>query len=182
MIEAVGMLLWPLAALLPLSLLGVWALVRRVFAPRPGLAERDRSARPRQSRPVGATALPAEVAPVADAVNRLIARLQRALEAERSFTANSAMNCGHPSPRPLAQTQRLIAEMPEGAARERARTVEAALRQLSRLSEKLLQLAKAEGGGLLAETPQDLAQVLGFVLDDLGRDPEAAERLMSLAT
>ena len=37
--------------------------------------------------PVGATGLPAEVGPVADAVNRLIARLQRALEAERSFTA-----------------------------------------------------------------------------------------------
>ena len=67
--------------------------------------------------------------------------------------------------------------MPDGPTRERARTVEAALRQLSRLSEKLLQLAKAEGGGLLAETPQDLARVLGFVLDDLCRDPEAAGRL-----
>ena len=87
------------------------------------------------------------------------------------------MNCAHPSPRRWPRLSGCSAEMPDDATRERARTVEAALRQLSRLSEKLLQLAKAEGGGLLAETPQDLARVLGFVLDDLGRDPEIAERL-----
>ena len=67
--------------------------------------------------------------------------------------------------------------MPDGAPRERARTIELALRQLSRLSEKLLQLAKAEGGGLLAETPHDLTQVLRLVLDDLARDQEIAARL-----
>ena len=171
------MLVWPLAALLPLSLLGIWALVGLSLRPVLALQSEIESRGRGNFSPVGATALPAEIGPVADAVNRLIARLQRALEAERSFTANSAHELRTPIAAALAQTQRLLAEMPDGATRERARTVEAALRQLSRLSEKLLQLAKAEGGGLLAETPQDLARVLGFVLDDLGRDPETAERL-----
>ena len=176
-VEAVGMLVWPLAALLPLSLLGIWALVRLSLRPILALQSEIESRGRGNLAPVGATGLPAEIGPVADAVNRLIARLQRALEAERSFTANSAHELRTPIAAALAQTQRLLAEMPDGPTRERARTVEAALRQLSRLSEKLLQLAKAEGGGLLAETPQDLARVLGFVLDDLGRDPETAERL-----
>jgi two-component system OmpR family sensor kinase len=176
-VEAMGMLVWPLAALLPLSLLGVWALVglslRPVLALQGEIESRGRG----NLSPVGAKALPAEIGPVADAVNRLIARLRRALEAERSFTANSAHELRTPIAAALAQAQRLLAEMPDGPTRERARTVEAALRQLSRLSEKLLQLAKAEGGGLLAETPQDLARVLGFVLNDVGRDPETAKRL-----
>ena len=176
-VEAVGMLVWPLAALLPLSLLGIWALVRLSLRPLLALQSEIESRGRGNLAPVGATGLPAEVGPVADAVNRLIARLQRALEAERSFTANSAHELRTPIAAALAQTQRLLAEMSDGPTRERARTVEVALRQLSRLSEKLLQLAKAEGGGLLAETPQDLARVLGFVLDDLGRAPEAAERL-----
>jgi two-component system, OmpR family, sensor kinase len=176
-IDAVGMLLWPLAVLLPLSQLGVWALVRFVLQPVQAF-ERESEARGRGDlSSVNATALPRELAPVAGSVNRLIARLQRALEAERGFTASSAHELRTPVAAALAQTQRLIAEVPEGAARERARTVEAALRQLARLSEKLLQLAKAEGAGLLAEMPQDLAQVLDFVLDDFRDDPDAAARL-----
>lgn len=176
-IEAVGMLLWPLALLLPLSQIGVWALVR--FTLRPVQAfEHEIEARGRGDlSPVNATALPRELAPVAGSVNRLIARLQRALEAERGFTASSAHELRTPVAAALAQTQRLIAEVPYGPARERARTVEAALRQLARLSEKLLQLAKAEGAGLLAETPQDLARILGFVLDEFRDDPDAATRL-----
>ncbi|WP_211314212.1 histidine kinase dimerization/phospho-acceptor domain-containing protein [Humitalea rosea] len=179
-IDAVAMLLWPLAVLLPLSQIGVWALVR--FALRPVQAfEREIEARGHGDlSPVNATALPRELAPVAGSVNRLIARLQRALEAERGFTASSAHELRTPVAAALAQTQRLIAEVPEGAARERARTVEAALRQLARLSEKLLQLAKAEGAGLLAETPQDLAQVLGFVLDEFRDDPGAARLAITL--
>lgn len=176
-IDAVRMLLWPLAVLLPLSQLGVWVLVRLALRPVQAF-EREIEARGRGDlSPVNATALPRELAPVAGSVNRLIARLRRALEAERGFTASSAHELRTPVAAALAQTQRLITEVPEGAARERARTVEVALRQLARLSEKLLQLAKAEGAGLLAETPQDLAQVLGFVLDEFRDDPDAATRL-----
>jgi two-component system, OmpR family, sensor kinase len=176
-VEAVAMLGWPLVALLPLSLLGIWALVGLYLRPLLALQGEIESRGRGNLTPVGATGLPAEIGPVADAVNRLIARLQRALEAERSFTANSAHELRTPIAAALAQSQRLLVEMPQGPTRERARTVEVALRQLSRLSEKLLQLAKAEGGGLLTETPQDLAQVLGFVLDDFRRNPETAKRL-----
>lgn len=176
-IETLWMIVWPLAALLPISLFGVWALVG--YALRPVLAlQSEIEARGRGNlSPVAAIALPAEIGPLADAVNRLIDRLRRALEAERSFTANSAHELRTPIAAALAQTQRLLTETPDSPIRERARTIETALRQLSRLSEKLLQLAKAEGGGLLAEKPQDLAQVLRLVLDDLGRDPDVGERL-----
>lgn len=69
-------------------------------------------------------------------------------------------------PRP----QRLAAELTEDGARHRALTIAAALRRLARLSEKLLQLAKAEGGGLIAATPQSLAPILSLVVEEVDRD------------
>ena len=155
-LEAAGMLLWPLALVLPLSQLGVWALVRIALRPVRALQGEIEARGHGNLSPVGTAGLPAEFAPVAGSVNRLIARLHRALAAERGFTANSAHELRTPVAAALAQTQRLVAELPDGPLRDRAGTVEAALRQLARLSEKLLQLAKAEGGALLAEAPQDL--------------------------
>ena len=175
-VEAVGMLLWPLL-LLPLGALGVAALVRYSLRPLAAFqAELEARGRGDLS-PVDTGALPAELDPVAASVNRLIARLRRALDAERGFTASSAHELRTPVAAALAQTQRLVAEVPDGPARIRARAVEEALRQLSRLSEKLLQLAKAEGGGFLAEVPHDAVRVLGLVLDDFGRVPAAMARL-----
>jgi two-component system OmpR family sensor kinase len=127
--------------------------------------------------PLAAEALPAEIQTSAEAVNRLMDRLRRSLDAERSFAANSAHELRTPLAATLAQTQRLIAEAPEGALRDRARQIEKALRDLARLSEKLMQLARAEGGGLLAETPQDLWPVLVHLADEFRRDPENAARL-----
>ena len=176
-LDAVAMLLWPLALVLQLSQLGVWALVRFSLRPVRALQDELEARGHGNLSPVGTAGLPAELAPVAGSVNRLIARLQRALAAERGFTASSAHELRTPVAAALAQTQRLVVELPEGPARHRARAVEAALGRLSRLSEKLLQLAKAEGGALLSESPQDLAQVLPLVLDDLRRDPATAARL-----
>ena len=77
----------------------------------------------------------------------------------------------------LAQAQRLIAETPPDASRERAVAIASALRRLARLSEKLLQLAKAEGGGLIAAEPGPLAPVLRLVAQEAERDLEIDGRL-----
>jgi two-component system OmpR family sensor kinase len=111
--------------------------------------------------------LPAEIDPLAEAVNHLMERLRRALEAERSFTANSAHELRTPLAAALAQMQRLRREAPDGPLQVRAAKIETSLRELARLSEKLMQLAKAEGGGLLSEAPQDLIPLLAHVAEEL---------------
>lgn len=164
--EALFALLLPLLALIPISLLGTWLFVRislrSVLAYRRAVEARGVG----DLSPITVTRLPAEIDPLADAVNRLLERLRKALESERSFAANSAHELRTPLAATLAQIQRLRHEAPEGPLRVRAAKIEDALRELARLSEKLMQLAKAEGGGLLSETPQDLIPLLAHGVDE----------------
>ena len=168
-VQAAMSLLFPLLFLIPLSLLGIWLFVR--FSLRGVLSYRHAiEARGAGNlSPIEAEHLPTEIIPIADAVNRLIERLRLALDSERRFTANSAHELRTPVAASLAQVQRLRHEAPPGALQDRAAQVEGSLKELSRLSEKLMQLAKAEGGGLLSEAPQDLAMLLDHVVRDLQR-------------
>nr|BFE97592.1 hypothetical protein GCM10020185_81280 [Pseudomonas brassicacearum subsp. brassicacearum] len=119
--EALFALLWPLLALIPISLLGTWLLVRMslgsVLAYRHAVEARGVG----DLSPIKVSRLPAEINPLADAVNRLLERLRKALEAERSFTANSAHELRTPLAATLAQVQRLYQEAPEGPLRLRAK-------------------------------------------------------------
>ncbi|WLH98102.1 HAMP domain-containing sensor histidine kinase [Pseudomonas hefeiensis] len=164
--EALLALLLPLLALIPISLVGTWLFVRlslrSVMAYRRAVETRGVG----DLSPIKVSRLPAEIDPLADAVNHLLKRLRKTLEAERSFTANSAHELRTPLAATLAQVQRLRQEAPEGPLRLRAAKIEKSLRELARLSEKLMQLAKAEGGGLLAQMPQDLIPLLAHVVDE----------------
>lgn len=175
--EALLNLAWPLALLIPASLLLVWAVVRVSMAPirnlRTGIEARGSG----DLTPIPAAGLPSEVGPIADAVNHLLLRLGRALDAERSFTANSAHELRTPVAAALAQTQRLIAETKDAVSRERAQQIEMALQRLSRLSEKLMQLARAEGGRLKGRETTDIASVAKMVVDEMVRKPGMIERI-----
>ncbi len=157
----------PLLILLPLTLGGIWYLVRLMLRPlhgfRDGVARRGGN----DLSPVDTESLPDEVTPVAEAVNALLLRIQRTLEAERSFAANAAHELRTPVAAALAQTQRLMAETGEPASRKRAEDIESSLKRLNRLSEKLMQMARAEGANLLTDTPHDLRVILKMVADDL---------------
>lgn len=157
----------PLGLIVPFSLVSVWAIVRISMSPirafRSGIEARGAG----DLTPICADDLPSEIKPNAQAVNRLLERLRHTLEAERSFTANSAHELRTPVAAALAQTQRLIIEASDEPTRKRAQLIETALMRLFRLSEKLMQLAKAEGGRLQATAPTDIAAVLRALLGEM---------------
>lgn len=167
--ELVLALLWPLALLIPLCFIGTWAFVRyslrHILALSNGIESRGSA----DLSPLTVQGLPIEIITIAESVNNLLNRLQRALESERSFTANSAHELRTPIATALAQTQRLQQELETGKAKERADKIAASLRSLSDLSEKLMQLAKAEGGGLLSTQQYDLTELLQLVVDEVRR-------------
>jgi two-component system OmpR family sensor kinase len=176
--EAALALVLPLAVLAPLGVLVVWALAWHAL--RPLRAFRDavgtRSAADLSPLPRGD--LPTDVAPLADAVDGLMARLGRAIEAERRFAATSAHEFRTPVAAALAQIDRLLAETQDPAARARAEAARDALWRLARRAEKLLQLARAEGAGLRGTEPADLAPVLRLVVAEL--DPADARVVLDL--
>lgn len=113
--------------------------------------------------PVATPGLRAEFVPIEQAVNRLMERLAAALATERAFSANAAHELRTPLAATLAHTQRLLAEAPEGALRDRARAIETQLKRMSRLAEKLLDLARAEGAGAAGGHTEDLRPILTLI-------------------
>jgi two-component system OmpR family sensor kinase len=121
------------------------------------------------------TDLPTEVAPIAAGLNQLLLRLKDAFEAERSFVANAAHELRNPVAGAIAQAQRLEVETTDRQAAQRAADIETTLKRLARLSEKRMQLARAEGGRLRSDKPADLRPILKLIVADFERSVAAEE-------
>ncbi|MFN3723328.1 MAG: ATP-binding protein [Paracoccaceae bacterium] len=159
----------PLLIVIPLTLLAIVLVVRYSLAPLHRLRGQMATRGARDMSRIIVNDLPAEVVPVADALNTLLHRLSAAFDAERSFAANAAHELRTPLAGAIAQAQRLQAEAGDPAVRTRAADIEATLKRLTRLSERLLQLARAEGGRLRLESISDLRPVASILTDDLAR-------------
>lgn len=173
-------LVLPLLVFLPVALLAIVLAVRASLAPLRRFRERLAARGAHDLSRVPADDLPAEVAPVADTLNGLLGRLGAAFEAERSFSANAAHELRTPLAGAIAQAQRLQAETSDPAAKARAVDIEATLKRLTRLSERLMQLARAEGGRLRLEHATDLRPVARILTDELSRTAGAGRIVLAL--
>lgn len=170
----------PLLIVLPVALAAIALAVRTSLYPlrrfRNILAAR--SARDLSFVPTGE--LPSEIEPLAATVNGLLAQLRDTFEAERSFAANAAHELRTPLAGAIAQAQRLRVETRDPAAKARATEIEATLKRLTRLSERLMQLARAEGGRLRLDQTTDLRLAARVVIDDIARTGSAIPVTLSL--
>ena len=159
----------PLLIVLPVALAAIFLAVRFSLDPLRRFGERLGARGARDMSEVPADDLPIEIAPLAGTLNGLLNRLHDAFEAERSFAANAAHELRTPLAGAIAQAQRLRTETHEPATEARATEIEATLKRLTRLSERLLQLARAEGGRLRIDRSADLRVIARVVVDDLER-------------
>jgi len=169
---ALGLAL-PLLVVIPLSILGIaYSLglgLRPLGQLRDKLARRDAN----DLAPLSLDTLPTELEPIASTVNKLFGRLNAAFDAERSFASNAAHELRTPLAGAIAQVQLLRKHTREPETMRRAEAIEDTLKRLTQLSEKLMQLARAEGAQLLAGTPHDARVVVRLVVDDLPRADRA---------
>lgn len=155
--------------LVALACLLAWFALRRVLAPllQLGRAVRDRGSD--DFRPFAVAALQVELDPLVRALNAYMLRLRGQLDAQRRFTANAAHQLR--TPLALLRTQASYASRAAGA--ERADTMQAILattEQLTRLTNQLLSLARAEPHGLPEKRDVlDMALVTREILEDHGR-------------
>jgi two-component system OmpR family sensor kinase len=172
----------PLLIVLPVALAAIVLAVRFSLAPLRRFRTRLEARGARDLSEVPAGDLPTEIGPLAETLNNLLARLREAFEAERSFAANAAHELRTPLAGAIAQAQRLRSETHEPATEARAGEIEATLKRLTRLSERLMQLARAEGGRLRLDRSADLRAVARVVADDLGRATAEGRIVLSLPT
>ncbi|MGD9507810.1 MAG: sensor histidine kinase [Geminicoccaceae bacterium] len=159
----------PLLIVLPVALAAIVLAVRLSLDPLRRFRARLEARHARDLSPVPAQDLPSEIAPLATTLNSLLDRLHQAFEAELSFAANAAHELRTPLAGAIAQVQRLRSETLDANAKARAAEIEATLKRLTRLSERLMQLARAEGGRLRLDVSADLRAVARVVADDVGR-------------
>ena len=80
----------------------------------------------------------------------------------------------------IAQVQRIRQETAEPATAERAVAIEETLKRLTRSAERLMQLARAEGGRLKVNQAYDIRAIIGMLIKDLIRTSEAQRVCLAL--
>ena len=171
--ESLLAFLLPMLALLPLAHVLVGHIARAALRPLDRLRGEIEARGDGRLDPIDAAGQPQELHEITATTNSLMMRLGQALDGERAFATNAAHELRTPVAVALAQVQRLRA----AATDPTLDRIEAALARMSRLVERLLQLARADAGLGSATRPHDLCALLDHVLDDSRRSPPRAERL-----
>ena len=170
-------LLLPLGGLLPVLIFMVRRITRRALRPVAEFAAQVGQRGGSDLSPVPGNPLPLELQAIADSTNRLLARLKLALDVERALAANAA----HELRTPLATVRLRLATALEAdlpaPVRKSIESAVVSLSQLSRRTEKLLQLSRAESSlGLKRETV-DLRALASAVVQEFWSDATALATL-----
>lgn len=161
------LLLLPLGALLPLAILVVYFAVRTV---QKSIFKLDNELSTRGSRdlhPLNTDVLPRELLGLGTTVNLLMTRLKVALEAERTFTANSAHELRTPIASAMAQLDVLRDELSSPSALARVADAKGMMERLQQMTVKLLQLARAESGAAFNVEKMNLSALIEMLVRDL---------------
>ena len=143
----------PFLLLVPVLLLVVTDLVRKVFAPVRDAASAVDARGEDDLRPVASAALPAEIRPYADAINRLLRRVARSMDEQRRFIADAAHELRTPLTALSLQAERLAATPLPAEAQARLATLRAGMARSRALLEQLLSLARAQQAAEAAAAP-----------------------------
>jgi two-component system OmpR family sensor kinase len=115
-----------------------------------------------------------EMVPAVETINALMARLEKAVETERSFATNAAHELRTPLAVSLAHTQRLMAATKDPNLVDRAKEIELGLKKLIHLVERLLQFSRAQSGLGTSTQKTDANIVIRLVFSELTRGESPA--------
>ncbi|WP_312589712.1 sensor histidine kinase [Comamonas terrigena] len=166
--EIIKGVMLPQFVILPLSVLLVWLALARGIKPLHRLEERIRARKPDDLSPLNHKAVPMEVAPLVDAVNDLLRRLNDSIATQKRFLADAA----HQLKTPLAglRMQADLAQRPGTSTEDLKRSLQQIGRSSIRATHtvnQLLSLARAEGASTaLQRTPCDMAELVIEVVQD----------------
>lgn len=159
--------LLPPLLLIPMLLVLVRVLVRRMFRPLTVLA-RELDERPEDDTQAIADAMvPTEIRPFVKAINRLLARVAMTMAQQRRFVADAAHELRSPLTALSLQAERLDNADMSPQARERLASLRSGIRRSQNLVTQMLMLARVQQGGDTPTQAVSMQKVLRHVLEDL---------------
>jgi two-component system OmpR family sensor kinase len=157
----------PFLVLVPVLLVVVANLVRKMFRPIAALSKEIDQRAEQALHPVDENHLPAEVRPFVLAINRLLARVAQSMEAQRRFVADAAHELRSPLTALSLQAERLAESEMSSLARERLGALRKGIERGRSLLDQLLTLAKVQSSSAQPRTPVSVQHIFRRVLEDL---------------
>jgi signal transduction histidine kinase len=158
----------PMLLAAPVMLVLAGALVARALQPLRRVADEVRRRDEQSLAPLSSAGLPDEVAPLVNALNTLLARLQQALGTQRAFVADAAHELRSPLTALRLQLQLQGRARDEATRAEATQGLAASIDRASRLVEQLLALARNEpGAAATVLEPLDLGALVRESLADV---------------
>lgn len=148
--------LWPMFGALPFFALVIWFTVGSGLRPLKQVAVKVERRDPNSLVPISPEAVPREVVPMVESLNRLFSRVQSALDNERQFTADAAHELRTPLAGLKAVAQAKQLSDPDGEHHVFLEQIIKGVDRASHLLEQLLTLARMESQNM---TMQNLQQV-----------------------
>lgn len=158
----------PLLLLLPLLGWMVWLAVGRGLRPVREIARQVGKRDANALSPLAVAEMPAEIAPLTEALNLLLARLSDAIDTQRAFIADAAHALRTPLTALQLQAQLVERADSEPARREAVGNLRDGLERLTHLVTQLLTLARHEPGAAVAgQQPIALRELAATVVGEM---------------
>lgn len=159
--------LMPFLILVPILLLIVADLVRKMFRPIATLSTEIDQRAEQELHSIDDGHLPAEVRPFVVAINRLLTRVSQTMDAQRRFVADAAHELRSPLTAISLQAERLAEADMSDLARERLLTLQRGIERDRNLLDQLLTLAKVQAIPDIPKSPISVQGIYRRVLEDL---------------
>lgn len=148
----------PLLILIPVLLIGIAQLIRKMFRPITVLSRQIDTRTESDLQPVRDEHIPSEVRPFVLAINRLLARVSESVNVQQRFVADAAHELRSPLTALSLQAQRLEHLQMSDAARDRLHILEKGIDRGRSLLNQLLNLSRAQAS---IDLPTQAVSMLG---------------------
>ncbi|SDV51620.1 ATP-binding protein [Chitinasiproducens palmae] len=154
--------LWPVILILPLLGVLIWRVVGRELGPLGALARALDARAPGSLAPLAPRRRVQELAPLVDALNGLLERLNAALDRQKGFVAAAAHELRTPLAAVRIQAQLLERASDDDERRTALADLRGGIARATRLAEQLLLLARTDpaGGAVGRAEPVDLKALI----------------------